>query len=345
MVVPEYLVDVASRNRHWASRMETPQKRLAGASPRTAALEPHAKRVALESESLPTTSGSDLPSLDDDIIAKIFRLVGEPKSLASLSLVSKRWRDSLSTCVAWRMICHEMGNAPRRPRKPWRDIHLDALRRQREQAKYQHELLLLRVTTNPKKSTTKSNEGVGALRLDRPKQLRKLLEQIRDDNKTNLDVNHQSVTYGGRTLLGVAARLGSFHCAKELLTHWNADANSVDDEGWTPLMEAAFRGNEGIAVWLRECGAVNDGFAGARADAILPLTADEREDGEKNIELRKKQKNTKRTAVEWATVRGNHRLRTMIDFPLKSNRPEFAFARGMEEDVNLVKNNVTPFTI
>lgn len=34
-------------------------------------------------------------------------------------------------------------------------------------------------------------------------------------------------------------RLGSLGCAKELLSHpWNAETNSVDVEGWTPLMEA-----------------------------------------------------------------------------------------------------------
>ena len=68
-----------------------------------------------------------------------------------------------------------------------------------------------------------------------------------------------------RTMLGVAARLGSLGCAKELLSHpWRADTNCPDVEGWTPLMEAAFRGNEAMAAALLASGAKDEGFKGAR---------------------------------------------------------------------------------
>ena len=39
--------------------------------------------------------------------------------------------------------------------------------------------------------------------------------------------------------------------AEELLSDtWRAETNCADVEGWTPLMEAAFRGNEAMAAAL-----------------------------------------------------------------------------------------------
>jgi ankyrin repeat protein len=94
--------------------------------------------------------------------------------------------------------------------------------------------------------------------------LRRALEK-----QPRLDVNHRSLTYGGRTLLGIAARLGSPSCAKELVNGFGADVDVVDDEGWSPLMEAAFRGNEVLALFLLENGAINEGVLGARPDALV----------------------------------------------------------------------------
>jgi ankyrin repeat protein len=90
--------------------------------------------------------------------------------------------------------------------------------------------------------------------------LRRALEK-----QPRLDVNHRSLTYGGRTLLGIAARLGSPSCAKELVNGFGADVDVVDDEGWSPLMEAAFRGNEVLALFLLENGAINEGVLGREA--------------------------------------------------------------------------------
>ena len=251
-----------------------------------------------------STSGRDsvvdLVSLEDDALARVFRLIGDPKSLARLSLVSKRWRDALSTCGAWRMLCLELGRAPRMPRKPWRDIYLDALRRRIEDDRYAHELLMLRVTTKPGRSAlgnaTHSKRadasGLGALRLDRPVSLRRALEK-----QPRLDVNHRSVTYGGRTLLGIAARLGSPSCAKELINGFGADVDVVDDEGWSPLMEAAFRGNEVLALFLLENGAINEGVLGARPDAlVLESEEDETKARKRAPEASTKKKEVRRRA-------------------------------------------------
>ena len=299
-------------------------------------------------------SAVDLVSLEDDALARVFRLVGDPKSLARLSLVSRRWRDALATCGAWRMLCLELGRAPRMPRKPWRDIHLDALRRRIEDDRYAHELLMLRVTSKPGRSAPQARRlrlgkrandasGMGAMRLDRPVSLRRALESL----QPRLDVNHRSATYGGRTLLGIAARLGSPLCAKELVTFFHADVDARDDEGWSPLMEAAFRGNEALACCLLEAGAKSEGVAGARPDAdVAAVGAGVTRRGEVGeAEARNqsaKSSGAARDAVEWANARGNERIAEMIE---RHRRGEPLLAGILAEGQRLVKTNVTPFSI
>ena len=290
-------------------------------------------------------SAVDLVSLEDDALARVFRLVGDPKSLARLSLVSRRWRDALATCGAWRMLCLELGRAPRMPRKPWRDIHLDALRRRIEDDRYAHELLMLRVTSKPGRSAEAwrlgkraDASGMGAMRLDRPVSLRRALER-----QPRLDVNHRSATYGGRTLLGIAARLGSPLCAKELVKTFDADVDARDDEGWSPLMEAAFRGNEALACCLLEAGATSAGVAGARPDAIVLVGVGVTRRGEVGNRVAKRDGDgVARDAAEWANARGNERIAEMIE---RHRRGEPLLAGFLAEGQRLVKTNVTPFSI
>jgi len=303
-------------------------------------------------------SAVDLVSLEDDALARVFRLVGDPKSLARLSLVSRRWRDALATCGAWRMLCLELGRAPRMPRKPWRDIHLDALRRRIEDDRYAHELLMLRITSKPGRSAPQARRlrlgkrandasGMGAMRLDRPVSLRRALESL----QPRLDVNHRSATYGGRTLLGIAARLGSPLCAKELVTFFHADVDARDDEGWSPLMEAAFRGNEAIACCLLEAGAKSERVAGARPDADVLVGVGVTRRGEVGNRVARrdpenqsaKSSGAARDAAEWANARGNQRIAEMIERH-RRGEPLLAGFRGAEGQ-RLVKTNVTPFSI
>ena len=44
------------------------------------------------------------------------------------------------------------------------------------------------------------------------------------------------------------------------------------------MMEAAFRGNEALALFLLDAGAVNEGVLGARPDALVLESEDEAED-------------------------------------------------------------------
>ena len=62
----------------------------------------------------------------------------------------------------------------------------------------------------------KANEDIGALRRDKRTYLRKVLAAFGPE----LNVNYRSETYGQRTMLGSAARIGSLGCATELCERW-----------------------------------------------------------------------------------------------------------------------------
>ncbi len=55
--------------------------------------------------------------------------------------------------------------------------------------------------------------------------------------------------FGGATALHLACREGNFEILKILLES-GADANAIDNEGWTPLMRAALSGNNDSVWWL-----------------------------------------------------------------------------------------------
>ena len=189
------------------------------------------------------------------------RLADDPACLARLSCVSGSWRVALARSGAWRALCHDAGRAPRRPRKPWRDIHLDRLRKRRSDVAWRHEMLFIRVTAQTKSRSRSRRHAASAMRVDRPALLREAVDALA--LAADFDVNHRSATYGGRGLLAVAARIGAVRVAERLLA-MGAAPDAADDEGWTPLMEAAFRGNERVAAALLARGARDEGFEARR---------------------------------------------------------------------------------
>ena len=48
------------------------------------------------------------------------------------------------------MLLESRDRAPRHPRKPWRHLYLDVERKRAADVAYRHELLVLRVTMNPR---------------------------------------------------------------------------------------------------------------------------------------------------------------------------------------------------
>ena len=307
------------------------------------------------SPSPPSPPSFPLPSLPDDVLARVFaRLADDPACLARLSCVSGSWRVALARSGAWRALCHDAGRAPRRPRKPWRDIHLDRLRKRRSDVAWRHEMLFIRVTAQTKSRSRSRRASASAMRVDRPALLREAVDALA--LAADFDVNHRSATYGGRGLLAVAARIGAVRVAERLLA-MGAAPDAADDEGWTPLMEAAFRGNERVAAALLARGARDEGFearrymgaaeknnardaggGGGRGGGEGEEEAGEKEDGEGVVfggggGRREALVAGPFRASEWAAYRGNARLAAAIR------------SGGFGEGDKLTRTNVTPFSI
>ena len=214
-------------------------------------------------ESCDESDASDptlLLSLPDEVIARIFAVVERetdgPKYLARLSCVCRSWRDAFATSNAWRVLLEQHRRAPSRPRRGWRDLYFAQLKKELEIRKMRHEHMLIRLLAS-------SGVGETALRGDSVSGLRREFKSLGPD----LDVNHRFASMRGRTLLGICAAMGRLSCAKELLNAWRRaptaelhktkhlipQCHLQDTDGFTPLMEAAFRGNETMAIEIMTC--------------------------------------------------------------------------------------------
>ena len=215
-------------------------------------------------ESCDESDASDptlLLSLPDEVIARIFAVVERetdgPKYLARLSCVCRSWRHAFATSNAWRVLLEQHRRAPSRPRRGWRDLYFAQLKKELEIRKMRHEHMLIRLLAS----------SGGALRGDSSTGLRREFKSLGPD----LDVNHRFASMRGRTLLGICAAMGRLSCAKELLNAWRRaptgelhktkhlipQCHLQDTDGFTPLMEAAFRGNETMAIEIMTCAAAS----------------------------------------------------------------------------------------
>ncbi|EEH53949.1 uncharacterized protein MICPUCDRAFT_70129 [Micromonas pusilla CCMP1545] len=185
------------------------------------------------------------PSLPDDVLARILALVPDERDLARLSCVCAVWRDALATSRAWETLCRSGSLAariaPKRPRRPHRSIYLDHLRdrRARRRAAYDG---VVDIAHEHARAGGDDPRGDDA----KFRALRRAIDDVvkaHQPEATLRDVlDHRSGAYGGRTMLGIAAQWGATALVRDLVAS-GADRSIADDDGWTPLMEAAFRGN------------------------------------------------------------------------------------------------------
>ena len=291
-------------------------------------------------ESCDESDASDptlLLSLPDEVIARIFAVVERetdgPKYLARLSCVCRSWRHAFATSNAWRVLLEQHRRAPSRPRRGWRDLYFAQLKKELEIRKMRHEHMLIRLLAS----------SGGALRGDSSTGLRREMKSLGPD----LDVNHRFASMRGRTLLGICAAMGRLSCAKELLNAWRRaptdelhktkhlipQCHLQDTDGFTPLMEAAFRGNETMSIEIMNCA---DGFVwakghGPNGDALR---------GTRNVG------NGEHTmkAAEWADFRGNYRLARVIR-AWEEGRPREKVEYLNDDRGPWTKTNVTPWTV
>ena len=294
-------------------------------------------------ESCDESDASDptlLLSLPDEVIARIFAVVERetdgPKYLARLSCVCRSWRHAFATSNAWRVLLEQHRRAPSRPRRGWRDLYFVQLKKELEIRKMRHEHMLIRLLAT----------SGGALRGDSSTGLRKEFKSLGAD----LDVNHRFASMRGRTLLGICAAMGRLSCAKELLNAWRRaptgelhktkhlipQCHLRDTDGFTPLMEAAFRGNETMAIQIMKCadsipGCVRANGHGPDGDALR---------GTRNVGNGEHTM----TAAEWADFRGNRRLARVIR-AWEEGRPREKVEYLNDDRGPWTKTNVTPWTV
>ena len=294
-------------------------------------------------ESCDESDASDptlLLSLPDEVIARIFAVVEReadgPKYLARLSCACRSWRDAFATSNAWRVQLEQHRRAPSRPRRGWRDLYFVQLKKELEIRKMRHEHMLIRLLAT----------SGGALRGDSSTGLRKEIKSLGAD----LDVNHRFASMRGRTLLGICAAMGRLSCAKELLNAWRRaptgelhktkhlipQCHLRDTDGFTPLMEAAFRGNETMAIQIMKCadsipGCVRANGHGPDGDALR---------GTRNVGNGEHTM----TAAEWADFRGNRRLARVIR-AWEEGRPREKVEYLNDDRGPWTKTNVTPWTV
>ena len=289
-------------------------------------------------ESCDESDASDptlLLSLPDEVIARIFAVVERetdgPKYLARLSCVCRSWRHAFATSNAWRVLLEQHRRAPSRPRRGWRDLYFAQLKKELEIRKMRHEHMLIRLLAS----------SGGALRGDSSTGLRREMKSLGPD----LDVNHRFASMRGRTLLGICAAMGRLSCAKELLNAWRRaptgepnynmipQCHVQDTDGFTPLMEAAFRGNETMAIEIMKCadGCVRAKGHGPDGDALR---------GTRNVGNRE---HTMK-AAEWADFRGNYRLARVIR-AWEEGRPREKVEYLNDDRGPWTKTNVTPWTV
>ena len=297
-------------------------------------------------ESCDESDASDptlLLSLPDEVIARIFAVVERetdgPKYLARLSCVCRSWRHAFATSNAWRVLLEQHRRAPSRPRRGWRDLYFVQLKKELEIRKMRHEHMLIRLLAS-------SGVGETALRGDSVSGLRREFKSLGPD----LDVNHRFASMRGRTLLGICAAMGRLSCAKELLNAWRRaptgelhktkhlipQCHLRDTDGFTPLMEAAFRGNETMAIQIMKCadsipGCVRANGHGPDGDALR---------GTRNVGNGEHTM----TAAEWADFRGNRRLARVIRAWEEGRPIDMRDMRTVDRGP-WTKTNVTPWTV
>jgi hypothetical protein len=197
-----------------------------------------------------------LPSLPDDILARVFSIVERqagPKYLAALSCVCKTWRTAFAQSAAWRVLLEQHQRAPRHPRRSWRDLYFAQLRKDAANVAQRHETMLLRLVHGGK--------NLGPMRRDSPKGLRRELLALGRD--LDVDYAFASVARRGRNA-PLDAPDEPFRGRRSV----NGVASSLSAIQW-----AAFRGNFRLAglIEAREAGAAYDAEPRTRTN-VTPWT-------------------------------------------------------------------------
>ena len=141
----------------------------------------------------------------------------------------------------WRQMCPTHWNLPRKPRKQWHDLYLSRIRAEEEASRKRSDDLVSSIASILAKG-------------DQLQKVEKLV--TRAETRFGFQVNYISAVVCERnSILNLAVINGRSKVAKWLVEEKRADLESCDRGNFTPLLNAAWRGDRSLVRFLLSKGA------------------------------------------------------------------------------------------
>mmetsp|Transcript_2127 Transcript_2127/g.3252 ORF Transcript_2127/g.3252 Transcript_2127/m.3252 type:complete len:937 (-) Transcript_2127:1800-4610(-) len=177
----------------------------------------------------------------DDAIAHCFSFLHRSEH-GKLLCISKQTSDKIKERdYLWRTLCPPHWVLPRRPRKPWHQMYITRIREEEEASRKRSDELLYKAVSS----------------LHKGDQLLKVQKLINDGQKKfGFDINYVSgVLFERNSLLNLAVINCRHKIVKWLIETKDADLESDDRGGFTPLLNAAWEGDKHMVRYLMSKGA------------------------------------------------------------------------------------------
>ena len=170
--------------------------------------------------------------IPDDVVAHCFAYLDASehgKLLAIDKGISKSLKDRHGV---WKMLCPSHWILPRRPRKPWHELYLTRLRKERDLHQKRWDDLLVKCSS-------------ALFKRDDLQKVEKLIEKAQSD--FGFDLNYSSgVVCERNSILNLAVIHGRYKVVRWLVDSKHAEIETSDRGNFTPLLNAAWSGDR----WL-----------------------------------------------------------------------------------------------
>ena len=172
----------------------------------------------------------------DDVIAHCVGFLHPSEHSTLLSISFTTATAMKERIVMWRQLCPTHWILPRRPRKPWHEMYLSRMRKENETARKRSDDLLTKV----------------AALLFKSDQLVKVERLVKAAEKAfGFEIDYTSgVVCERNSMLNMAVIHGRSKIVRWLVEHKKADIECIDRGDFTPLMNAAWKGDKSLVRYL-----------------------------------------------------------------------------------------------
>lgn len=170
--------------------------------------------------------------IPDDVVAHCFAYL-DPIEHAKFFLLNRAVSKVLEERHGvWQMLCPSHWILPRRPRKPWHEIYLTRLRKEREHHQKRWDDLLIKCSS-------------ALFKRDDLQKIEKFITKA--EQEFGFDLNYSSgVVCERNSILNLAVIHGRYKVVRWLVDTKKADIETADRGNFTPLLNAAWSGDR----WL-----------------------------------------------------------------------------------------------